>query len=112
MELQAVGSETLDIKELLQVLTAVKNGDFSSRMALDYVGLAGKVADTLNAIIETNSRMAQELERISTVVGKEGQISQRATIGVTSGQWADMVGSVNTLISDMVQPTAETARVI
>jgi signal transduction histidine kinase/DNA-binding response OmpR family regulator/HAMP domain-containing protein len=112
MELQAVGSETLDIKELLQVLTAVKGGDFSARMALDYVGLSGKVADTLNEIIETNSRMALELERISTVVGKEGQISQRATIGVTSGQWADMVGSVNTLISDMVQPTAETARVI
>jgi HAMP domain-containing protein/signal transduction histidine kinase/DNA-binding response OmpR family regulator len=112
MEIQSAGSEILDIRQLLSVLTAVKQGDFSARMALDYVGLAGKVADTLNEIIDTNQRMAQELERISTVVGKEGQISQRASLGVASGQWANMVGSVNTLITDMVQPTSETARVI
>src|SRR6185369_3863904 len=112
MEIQSAGSEILDIKELLSVLTAVKQGDFSARMALDYIGLSGKVADTLNEIIDTNQRMALELERICTVVGKEGQISQRATLGVASGQWANMVTSVNTLITDMVQPTSETARVI
>ncbi|MCI0708811.1 MAG: hypothetical protein L0154_01495, partial [Chloroflexi bacterium] len=112
MEQIVSSSDVLDVNELLNVLTSVKRGDFSARMALNYTGLSGKVADTLNEIIETNERMASELNRISTVVGKEGQISQRATIGVTSGQWANMVNSVNTLITDLVQPTAETARVI
>ena len=55
---------------------------------------------------------ANELDRISLVVGKEGKISQRASIGEVSGSWADSVASVNTLISDLVHPTSETARVI
>ena len=56
--------------------------------------------------------MAQELERLSRVVGKEGKINQRADIGEVTGAWAESVASVNTLIGDLVHPTSETARVI
>ncbi|WP_254173504.1 HAMP domain-containing protein [Planktothrix pseudagardhii] len=105
-------SDQLDEKQLLKTLVAVKKGDFSVRMPLDQTGIAGKVADTLNDIIELNQRMAAELERISKVVGKEGQINQRATLGSAGGSWEASVNSVNTLITDLVQPTSETARVI
>jgi len=54
--------------------------------------------------------MAAELDRIGTVVG-EGKITQRASLG-SAGSWTACVDSVNTLITDLVQPTAETARVI
>ncbi len=81
-------------------------------MPIDQTGLAGKIADELNDIIELNQRMAAELDRIGTVVGKEGKIAQRATIGNVEGSWAASVNSVNTLITDLVQPTSETARVI
>src|SRR5260221_9689841 len=40
---------------------------------------------TLFRSIERNERMAHELERISHVVGKEGRISQRASIGEDLG---------------------------
>ncbi|MEG4226051.1 HAMP domain-containing protein [Microcoleus sp. N9_B2] len=99
-------------KQLLRTLVAVKKGDFSVRMPIDQTGLAGKIADELNDIIELNQRMAAELDRIGTVVGKEGKIAQRATIGSAEGSWAASVNSVNTLITDLVQPTSETARVI
>ncbi|MEG4056661.1 MULTISPECIES: HAMP domain-containing protein [unclassified Microcoleus] len=99
-------------KQLLRTLVAVKKGDFSVRMPIDQTGLAGKIADELNDIIDLNERMAAELERIGTVVGKEGKIAQRATIGSAEGSWAASVNSVNTLITDLVQPTSETARVI
>ncbi|HEY9846426.1 MAG TPA: HAMP domain-containing protein, partial [Candidatus Caenarcaniphilales bacterium] len=52
------------------------------------------------------------LKQISTVVGKEGKISQRASLGATGGSWTSCIDSVNTLITDLVQPTAETSRVI
>ncbi|HAJ62888.1 MAG TPA: hybrid sensor histidine kinase/response regulator, partial [Cyanobacteria bacterium UBA8543] len=107
-----VDTDELDIKELLKTLTAVKKGNFSVRMPIDKTGLAGKVADTLNDIIELNQRMVQEFNRISTVVGKEGKITQRASIGNAGGSWKDGVESVNTLITDLVQPMAETSRVI
>src|SRR5436190_3842969 len=102
----------IDLNQLLKTLIAVKKGDFTVRMPVDKTGIAGKIADTLNEIIELNEKMANEFERISTVVGKEGKISQRATIGATSGAWTDSVNSVNALITDLVQPTNETARVI
>src|SRR6187401_391036 len=71
----------LDPKQLLAALNAFKRGDFSARLPDDWTGVAGKVAETFNDVISTNQRMARELDRISRVVGKEGRISQRASIG-------------------------------
>ncbi|MFN6498750.1 MAG: HAMP domain-containing protein, partial [Nostoc sp. DedQUE01] len=105
-------SDNLDLNQLLRTLTAVKQGDFSTRMPIDHTGVAGKIADTLNDIIDQNQRMATELQRIGNVVGKEGKIGDRASLGDVRGSWSDCVTSVNTLITDLVQPTAETTRVI
>ena len=102
----------LDAKQLLAALTAFKRGDFSARLPDDWTGVAGKVADTFNEVIATNQRMARELDRISRVVGKEGRITQRASIGDVSECWAESIGSVNALIGDLVNPTSEMARVI
>jgi HAMP domain-containing protein/signal transduction histidine kinase/CheY-like chemotaxis protein len=105
-------TDNLDPKQLLRVLTEVKKGNFSVRMPNDQTGIAGKISDTLNEIIEMNQRMAQELEHVSTVVGKEGKIDQRASLGNATGSWTACVESVNTLITDLVQPMEETTRVI
>jgi methyl-accepting chemotaxis protein len=75
-------------------------------------GLAGKVADTLNEIIELNQETAHELDRVSIAVGKEGRITQRAQLSGARGSWAASLNSVNGLIVDLVQPTSEVARVI
>ncbi|BDI17680.1 histidine kinase [Nostoc cf. commune SO-36] len=105
-------SDNLDLNQLLRTLNAVKQGDFSARMPIDHTAVAGKIADTLNDIIDQNERMAAELQRIGNVVGKEGKIADRASLGDVRGSWSDCVTSVNTLITDLVQPTAETTRVI
>nr|WP_317109375.1 response regulator [Chroococcidiopsis sp. SAG 2025] len=105
-------SDALDLKQLLQTLLEVKKGNFSVRLSSEQTGIAGKIADTLNDIIETNEQMTTELARISTVVGKEGKIYERASISGAKGSWQASVNSVNTLITDLVQPMAETTRVI
>src|SRR5437763_621110 len=56
--------------------------------------------------------MTQEFERLSKVVGKEGKITQRGRVKNARGGWDTAVCSVNELIDDMVQPTAEVSRVI
>ena len=104
--------DVLDLDELLTVLSAVRKGDFSVRMPGSKTGLAGKIADTLNEIVERNQHMAHEFERVSLAVGKEGRITQRANLSGAGGAWAASVSSVNTLIGDLVQPTSEVARVI
>src|SRR5213075_2501315 len=104
--------ERLDQKQLLAALSAFKRGDFSVRLPDEWTGMAGKIADTFNDVISLNQRLAQELDRIGQVVGKEGRISQRASIGDVGQCWAEAIGSINGLIGDLVHPTSEMARVI
>ena len=106
------GAEALDRRQLLTALTALRRGEFSVRLPIDYEGIDGKIADAFNDVVELNDRLAKELERLSRVVGKEGKIAQRASIGEVRGTWADTVESVNALVGDLVHPTSETARVI
>ena len=108
----ALAQEPLDRRQLLSALVALRKGDFSVRLPIHWEGLDGKIADAFNEVIERNERLAREVERLSRVVGKEGKLAQRGTIGEVSGAWADTIGSVNALISDLVHPTSETARVI
>src|SRR5277367_3240756 len=105
-------TEVLEVHQLLAALIAFKKGDFSVRLPVNLVGLEGKIADTLNDIFETNENMSTELARISTAVGKEGKIGQRAFLAAGAGGWGSCVESVNSLISDLVQPSTEIARVI
>src|SRR5712691_9182818 len=106
------GNNHAKLRQLLIALTAFKRGDFSVRLPEDWTGLSGKVADTFNDVIAINHRMSRELDRIGRVVGKEGRISQRISLGTVSDGWADSIGSINTLIGDLVHPTSEMARVI
>src|SRR6266516_2736854 len=107
-----INGSKLDTSQLLAALMAFKRGDFSARLPEDWTGVAGKIADTFNTVIATNERMTRELKRIGRVVGKEGRITQRASIGEVTNSWADAIGSINNLIGDLVQPTSEMARVI
>src|SRR5262245_33959323 len=103
---------TLDARQLLGVLRGLKRGDFSVRLSLEQPGIAGEIAEALNDVAELLDRSTQELEHISRVVGKEGKITQRASLPGASGGWAARSDFINSLIDDLVQPTAEVARVI
>src|SRR5436853_628138 len=49
--------------------------------------------------------MAQQLEYVGQVVGREGKTRQRVKLTLTDGAWGEMEGSVNTLIDDLLWPT-------
>src|SRR5437879_4370666 len=100
------------LQDLLHALQAMRAGDFSVRMTGDHLGIEGKIADTFNEIVAANQRMAQQLERVGQVVGREGKTRQRVKFDLTSGSWADMEGSVNTLIDDLLWPTREVTRAV
>jgi CheY-like chemotaxis protein/signal transduction histidine kinase/HAMP domain-containing protein len=99
-------------QSMLDGLLRLRRGDFSVRLPADRVGLEGKVCDAFNDVVELNERMAAELQRLSRVVGKEGKLTERATLGDVGGSWAASIGFVNELMGDLVHPTSETARVI
>ena len=100
------------MQDLLHALQAMRAGDFSVRMTGDHIGIEGKIADTFNEIVAANQRMAQQLEHVGQVVGREGKTRQRVKFDLSSGSWADMEGSVNTLIDDLLWPTREVTRAV
>jgi HAMP domain-containing protein/CheY-like chemotaxis protein/signal transduction histidine kinase len=100
------------LQDLLHALQAMRAGDFSVRMTGDHLGIEGKIADTFNEIVAANQRMSQQLEHVGQVVGREGKTRQRVKFDLSSGSWADMEGSVNTLIDDLLWPTREVTRAV
>jgi HAMP domain-containing protein/CheY-like chemotaxis protein/signal transduction histidine kinase len=101
-----------ELQELLQSLRAMRAGDFSVRMGVQHDGLLGKIADTFNDIVASNERMAQQLERVGQVVGREGKTRHRVKFGASHGAWGEMESSINTLIDDLVWPTKEVTTAI
>src|SRR5436305_15335921 len=104
------GTNTPITNILLKTLVAFKKGNFSVRMPVDQTGINGKIADTLNDILELNQKMASELDRVRRVVGTGGKINQRASVGCTSGRGVAGVEWVNPVISVPLQPSTALAR--
>ena len=79
--------QPLDMRLMLRALQAVRDGDFSVRLPGDQTGLPGKIADTFNEIVMANQQMAQDLERVGQIVGKEGKTKHRMSASRRSGSW-------------------------
>ncbi|WP_230840260.1 response regulator [Gloeobacter morelensis] len=105
-------SASLDLDQLLGTLAAVKSGNFSVRMPTEGTGTSSEIAATLNEIIALNEHLSVELSRVGNAVGKEGKVNQRVALNDAAGAWTFCVESINTLITDLAQPTTETTRVI
>ncbi len=99
-------------RDLLVALRRFKDGDFGARMDSDFTGIEGKIADVFNEILGVSARRAEEIARMSRVVGKEGKLKQRMNVPGAVGGWADEVVYLNTLIDDLVWPTTEVTRAI
>ena len=56
--------------------------------------------------------MAQQLEKVGQVVGREGKTRHRVKFGLGNGAWGEMESSVNTLIDDLLWPTKEVATAV
>ncbi len=105
--------DDLDTRELLRILSDVKNGNFAVRMPVDQVGINGKICDTVNEIIILNEILMSELTKAGKTIGKKGALSHRVELPkYARGSWSDGVDAINGLISDLVHPTIEIAHVI
>ncbi len=101
-----------DLSIVLGALQTMRDGNFSVRLPGSWTGLAGKIADTFNEIVAANQQMAEELQRVGQVVGKEGRTRERTKFHESRGAWGQMEVSVNTLVEDLLRPTTEVTRAI
>jgi HAMP domain-containing protein len=98
---------------LIEALTRLRAGDFSVRLKLQSRDPRDReIAALFNEVVGLNESITGEFNRVAQVVGKEGEITNRAKVKGAAGDWQVKLDAVNGLIDDMVQPTTEVARVI
>jgi HAMP domain-containing protein/CheY-like chemotaxis protein/signal transduction histidine kinase len=100
------------MNELVQALDAIKDGDFTTRLPSDWMGLEGRVAEHLNAMASRLQRFNQSVLRLRHQVGQEGKINARLALGDSIGSWAERIEAINSLVDELSQPTVEVGRVI
>ena len=104
--------QVLDEQAILEALRSIRRGDFSARLPAGGPGIAGQIADAVNDIAELNQYTAGELRRISRLVGRDGRVRQRASVGPAVGGWARSIESVNQLIAELTGTSVEVNRVL
>jgi HAMP domain-containing protein/CheY-like chemotaxis protein/signal transduction histidine kinase len=112
LSVRDAGGVSSELATILAGLQTMRDGEFSVRLPGSWTGLPGKIADTFNEIVAANQQIARELKRVGQVVGKEGRTRERARFHPSRGTWGEMEVSVNTLVEDLLRPTAEVTRVI
>src|SRR4051794_2078685 len=98
---------TEQLRPLLQALQAAKAGDFSIRLPRSRNGVLSEIHLAFNDAITLNENMAKEIVRVGRIVGREGRMTERASMKQASGAWAESVDSINGLIEDLARPTTE-----
>jgi len=100
------------MKQLVETLGAIEDGDFTARLPADWTGLDGRVADHLNRMSARMERFNTSLLNLRRQVGQEGRINVRLPMGDSIGSWAERVDAINALVDELSQPTIEVGRVI
>ncbi|WP_084964646.1 HAMP domain-containing protein [Thermoactinospora rubra] len=99
-----------ELRQLLAGLTAVRDGDFGTRLPDDADGLLGEIASVFNGMVDQLSLFTSEVTRVAREVGTEGRLGGQAEVPGVSGTWKDLTDSVNAMagnLTDQVRSIAE-----
>ena len=102
----------IDLRRVLSAMRDLRDGGFKVRLPMSADPLLAELADAFNSIAKLNEHLCDEMTRVATTIGRQGQMNDRASIGAVTGGWRSTVESVNTLITDLASPTTEVARVL
>ncbi|HET8937640.1 MAG TPA: HAMP domain-containing protein [Polyangiales bacterium] len=105
-------AETLDRRQLLAALRALRRGEFDVRLPDDRTGLDGQISDVFNDLVQFAGGLSQEITELRQTVGIEGRTHRRLGRNQARGGWSSYVTGVNGLLDDVTAHTADVARVL
>ncbi|MFF8449760.1 HAMP domain-containing protein [Streptomyces leeuwenhoekii] len=100
-----------ELRRLLEGLTAVRDGDFGTRLPDDADGLMGDIAKVFNGMVDQLSVFTSEVTRVAREVGTEGTLGGQAEVPGVSGTWADLTDSVNAMAGNLTTQVRDIAQV-
>lgn len=102
----------LDEQQLLEVLRAIKSGDFTKLISDGQSGTAGEIATTVNGIVHLLNSLVAENTRMAREIGTEGKFGGQMEVPGVSGTWKDVVVNVNTMSANLTNQFRDIAAVI
>ncbi|MEU7518021.1 HAMP domain-containing protein, partial [Streptomyces sp. NPDC042898] len=100
-----------ELRQLLAGLTAVRDGDFGTRLPDEADGLMGEISQVFNGMVDQLSLFTSEVTRVAREVGTEGTLGGQAAVPGVSGTWADLTDSVNAMAGNLTTQVRDIAHV-
>jgi signal transduction histidine kinase/HAMP domain-containing protein/ActR/RegA family two-component response regulator len=99
------------LEQLLAGLTAVRGGDFSTRLALTGDPLVDEIAAVFNRMVDQLDQFTSEVTRVAREVGTDGKLGGQANVPGVSGTWQDLTESVNAMAGNLTWQVRSIAQV-
>jgi signal transduction histidine kinase/HAMP domain-containing protein/CheY-like chemotaxis protein len=99
------------LEQLLEGLTAVRGGDFSTRLAKTGDPLMDEIATVFNGMADQLDQFTSEVTRVAREVGTEGKLGGQAYVPGVSGTWKDLTDSVNAMAGNLTGQVRNIAQV-
>jgi signal transduction histidine kinase/HAMP domain-containing protein/CheY-like chemotaxis protein len=99
------------LEQLLAGLTAVRGGDFSTRLAQTGDPLMDEIATVFNGMADQLDLFTSEVTRVAREVGTEGKLGGQADVPGVSGTWKDLTESVNAMAGNLTGQVRNIAQV-
>jgi signal transduction histidine kinase/HAMP domain-containing protein/CheY-like chemotaxis protein len=98
-------------EHLLGGLTAVRGGDFSTRLPETGDPLMDEIAAEFNGMADQLDLFTSEVTRVAREVGTEGKLGGQAYVPGVSGTWKDLTESVNAMAGNLTGQVRNIAQV-
>src|SRR6185312_13763376 len=99
------------IQELLQVTSAVADGDLSRKVEGPASGAMAGLKRTINDMVDQLSDFSSEVIRVTRELGTEGRLGGQANVPEAAGIWRDLTDSVNSMASNLTAQVRDIAGV-
>ena len=102
---------SLALSQLLAGLTAVRGGDFSTRLPRADDPLLDEIATVFNGMNDQLALFTSEVTRVAREVGTEGKLGGQAAVPGVVGTWKDLADSVNAMAGNLTGQVRNIAQV-
>ena len=99
------------LEQLLAGLTAVRGGDFNTRLAKTGDPLMDEIATEFNGMADQLDLFTSEVTRVAREVGTEGKLGGQADVKGVSGTWKDLTDNVNAMAGNLTGQVRNIAQV-
>ncbi len=94
-------------QQLVVAITALRNGDFTTRLPDD----SSDVAPVFNALAQMLTELDSEIRRVSREIGTEGRFGPQALVPDTQGDWSVLVSEFNGMAANLTNQIRNIAKI-